>query len=29
MVPGFVLLAVAGFYMAGVHWRLRRGGTPS
>lgn len=24
MVPGFVLLAVAGFYMAGVHWRLRK-----
>ena len=24
MVPGFVLLAAAGLYMAGVHWRLRR-----
>ena len=24
MVPGFVLLAAAGFYMAGAHWRLRR-----
>ena len=23
MVPGFVLLAAAGFYMAGWHWRMR------
>lgn len=23
MVPGFVLLALAGLYMAGLHWRLR------
>lgn len=25
MVPGFVLLAAAGFYMVGWHWRARRG----
>jgi len=25
MVPGFVLLALAGFYMASWHWRARRG----
>ncbi len=24
MVPGFVLLAAAGLYMAGWHWRMRR-----
>lgn len=24
MVPGFVLLALAGLYMAGLHWRSRR-----
>lgn len=24
MVPGFVLLACAGFYMAAVHWRARK-----
>ena len=24
MVPGFILLGVAGLYMAGVHWRARR-----
>jgi TRAP-type C4-dicarboxylate transport system permease small subunit len=24
MVPGFVLLACAGLYMAGWHWRMRR-----
>jgi len=23
MVPGFVMLAVAGLYMAGWHWRMR------
>jgi len=25
MIPGFVLLAAAGFYMAAWHWRMRRG----
>ncbi len=25
MVPGFLLLGLAGLYMAGVHWRARRG----
>ena len=24
MVPGFVLMALAGFYMMGLHWRARR-----
>jgi TRAP-type C4-dicarboxylate transport system permease small subunit len=28
MVPGFVLLAAAGLYMAGWHWRMRRGAVP-
>lgn len=27
MVPGFVLLGAAGFYMARLHWRARRGPT--
>jgi TRAP-type C4-dicarboxylate transport system permease small subunit len=28
MIPGFVLLAAAGLYMAGWHWRMRRGAVP-
>jgi TRAP-type C4-dicarboxylate transport system permease small subunit len=25
MVPGFALLGLAGLYMAGLHWRARKG----
>lgn len=31
MLPGFLLMALAGFYMAGLHWRLSQshGGVPA